>query len=77
MENNKVMELIGHVKNGVVVLDGGATLPEGAEVRVLTNGQIPRKHASQEYEAVTNDLLDRLQEEEDIAKYGRHFRDMK
>jgi hypothetical protein len=71
------MEFIGHVKNGVVVLDGGATLPEGAEVRVLTNGQISRKQTSQEYEAVTNDLLDRLQEEEDIAKYGRHFRDMK
>jgi hypothetical protein len=28
------MTFQGHVKNGVVLLDGGATLPEGAEVRV-------------------------------------------
>jgi hypothetical protein len=28
------MTLLGHVKNGVVLLDDGATLPEGAEVRV-------------------------------------------
>ena len=28
------MTLQGHVKNGVVLLDNGATLPEGAEVRV-------------------------------------------
>src|SRR5436853_7925153 len=28
------MTFSGHVKNGVVLLDHGATLPEGAEVRV-------------------------------------------
>jgi hypothetical protein len=28
------MTLQGHVRNGVVLLDNGATLPEGAEVRV-------------------------------------------
>ena len=28
------MTYLGHVKNGVVLLDDGATLPEGAEVRV-------------------------------------------
>ncbi|MGI8979841.1 MAG: hypothetical protein ACR2FY_11505 [Pirellulaceae bacterium] len=28
------MTFLGHVKNGVVLLDDGATLPEGAEVRV-------------------------------------------
>ena len=28
------MTVRGHVKNGVVVLEPGATLPEGAEVRV-------------------------------------------
>lgn len=28
------MTFPGHVKNGVVLLDDGATLPEGAEVRV-------------------------------------------
>jgi hypothetical protein len=32
MEMN--MSFQGHVVNGVVVLDDGATLPEGAEVRV-------------------------------------------
>ncbi len=25
----------GHIKNGVVVVDGGADLPEGAEVQVV------------------------------------------
>jgi hypothetical protein len=28
------IELSGHVENGMVVLDGGASLPEGAAVRV-------------------------------------------
>lgn len=28
------MELLGHIQNGVVVLDGGVSLPEGTEVRV-------------------------------------------
>jgi hypothetical protein len=28
------MTFRGHVRNGVVLLDNGATLPEGAEVRV-------------------------------------------
>ena len=28
------MTFQGHVKNGVVLLENGATLPEGAEVRV-------------------------------------------
>lgn len=29
------MDVSGHVQNGVVVLDGGVVLPEGAVVRVL------------------------------------------
>ncbi len=28
------MSLLGHVENGVVVLDGGMSLPEGTAVRV-------------------------------------------
>jgi hypothetical protein len=34
MESSSQIELHGHVKNGVVVLDGGESLPEGAAVRV-------------------------------------------
>jgi ribosomal protein L13 len=34
------MEMPGHVHNGVVVLDGGASLPEGAAVRVVCGPKI-------------------------------------
>ncbi len=35
------MVLTGHVQNGVVVLDGGSTLPEGARVQVMpTTGEV-------------------------------------
>jgi hypothetical protein len=44
MIDNGHMEIPGHVANGVVVLDGGATLPEGTAVTVLPAGlRIPRK----------------------------------
>jgi hypothetical protein len=32
--NNEHMEIRGHVQNGVVVLEGGPALPEGAAVTV-------------------------------------------
>jgi hypothetical protein len=30
------MKIVGHIQNGVVVLDGGASLPEGTRVWVST-----------------------------------------
>src|SRR5205823_2124427 len=42
--DNHHMEIPGHVANGVVVLDGGATLPEGTAVTVVATGlRISRK----------------------------------
>jgi hypothetical protein len=32
--DNTFMELLGHIRNGVVVFDGNPTLPEGAVVNV-------------------------------------------
>lgn len=39
------MEVVGRVQNGVVVLEGGVSLPEGAAVRVLC-GAAPAIHVS-------------------------------
>jgi hypothetical protein len=36
--DNGGMKIPGHVANGVVVLEAGATLPEGMAVTVLANG---------------------------------------
>jgi hypothetical protein len=38
LETTGNLELLGHVENGVIVLEGGATLPEGALVRVVYGG---------------------------------------
>lgn len=40
------MTFPGHVKNGVVLLDDGATLPEGAEVRVELTPARPAAQSS-------------------------------
>lgn len=47
----------GRVKNGIIVLDSGARLPEGAEVRVdvMSNGEKPKESASPD--TVWDDLL--------------------
>ena len=37
----KNTEILGHVQNGVVVLDNGVRLPEGQEVTVLTSETVP------------------------------------
>ena len=71
------MELIGHVRNGVVVLDGGATLPEGAEVRVLTNGNLTSKLPDSDKYAEASLLIHQMQEEEDLAKYGHFLQEAK
>jgi len=38
MKPTSQIEVSGHVENGVVVLDGGASLPEGAALRVSYAG---------------------------------------
>jgi hypothetical protein len=46
MDPSSQVELPGHVENGVIVLDGGALLPEGATVRVSLAGAMhPRPDA--------------------------------
>ena len=35
------MTFTGHIQNGVVVLDGGASLPEGTPVTILLNEMNP------------------------------------
>lgn len=35
------MEIFGHVENGVVVLEGGVSLPEGTRVSVSTDVEAP------------------------------------
>ena len=45
MDTSGKIELTGHVENGVIVLEGGASLPEGAQVRVVY-GAGPTIHVS-------------------------------
>lgn len=40
MDTSSQIELPGHVENGVVVLEGGASLPEGTQVRVRYAGKL-------------------------------------
>jgi hypothetical protein len=41
LANNGIMEMAGHVHNGIVVLDGGTPPPEGAPVRVVCDPPAP------------------------------------
>lgn len=43
MADNARMDLPGHVRNGVVVFDGGAGLPEGTPVMVSRRLSVHRK----------------------------------
>lgn len=67
------MTYLGHVKNGVIVLDAPATLGEGTPVRVesLAGARIDaeKQHRGEHYRA----LLQRLQEwnREDADEEGR------
>lgn len=42
------MELTGIVQNGVVVLDSGSPLPEGARVRIIIESQEPSPRTAKE-----------------------------
>ena len=82
------MKIPGHVANGVVVLDGGATLPEGTAVTVsceLTKTAQPaRKKRRVVFPLVkskrpgslplTNERIAQLLEEEDVANCAWFFK---
>ena len=78
------MELLGHIQNGIVVLDGGTTFPEGTRVSV---SPIPPASPFPETEIVcepsklpyvhggipgtwhlTNEMIAQIFEEEDLEK---------
>jgi hypothetical protein len=47
----------GTVRNGTIVLEGGAALPEGAQVRIDTDGQVgPLADASSSFDAQLDQL---------------------
>jgi hypothetical protein len=80
------MKIAGHVANGVAVLDGGATLPEGTAVTVsrALAPKPPRKKRRVVLPLVkskrpgslplTNDRIAQLLEEEDVANFARFFK---
>jgi hypothetical protein len=75
------MEILGHVLNGVIVLDGNPNLPEGAVVTVLyfpapkTPPAVERQRvpfplvrsAQPGSVALTNELIAEILDEEDAA----------
>jgi hypothetical protein len=80
--------ILGRVRNGVVVLEPGARLPEGTEVtvvprrspviRVATRQRrvvlplVPSKHPGTLH--LTNDDIARILQEEDVASYRQSLR---
>ena len=72
------MELLGHIQNGVVVLDGGAAIPEGTRVFVspvppqlvivTKPGELPVVVGGLPGSIyLTNERINEILEEEDIA----------
>lgn len=68
----------GHVKNGVVVLDEAAELPEGAEVRVDVLPSAPGNTANprgiMKFAGVLKDLPEDASENVDHYLYGHEKR---
>ena len=63
-----MMEYEGQVKNGVVVLNGGARLPEGAVVRVLPVEEQPT------WGEVFEDVMGRAEDlPPDLARNHDHY----
>lgn len=79
------MEILGHVQNGVVVLDGPMSLPEGAAVRVVVRSSLvthfsknpkrvefPLVHSTAPGSIdLTNERIAEILEEEDIDALKR------
>jgi hypothetical protein len=91
MTDNGHMEIPGHVANGVVVLDGGATLPEGTAVTVSATGlRIWRKHGKKRPVRfplircqhpgtldLNNDRIAEILEAEDVSHFHEFLRPKK
>ena len=85
LHDNSDMDISGHVQNGVVVLDGGATLAEGTRVvvsQLSRDDQAPRPEkkrielplvASGEPGSIhlTNERIQEILDEEDIESLKR------
>ena len=74
------MELNGYVQNGVIVLSGGATLPEGTPVTVTCGADVPAPNSGRKKIQVplvrtgrpgsmnlNNDRIAEIFNEEDVA----------
>jgi hypothetical protein len=85
--DNNAMEIRGHVKNGVVVLDDGASLPEGTPVTVScvtvriwrkpgkkTRIRLPLVRSNHPGSVnLTNERIAEILDEEDVARYRDSF----
>jgi hypothetical protein len=78
LADNSGMESLGHIQNGVVVLDGGTTFPEGTRVSVsplptqpviaMKPGELPVVLGGVPGSVdLTNERINEIFEEEDIA----------
>ena len=91
MADNARMRIPGHVANGVVVLDNGATLPEGASVIVSCEAARRSKSIRKKGPVVlplvksnrpgslnlSNQRIAQILVEEDVANYSRFFKKRK
>jgi hypothetical protein len=82
------MKISGHVANGVVVLDGGAKLPEGTAVLVLATGVRVRRKPGKKKRVrlplvrsnhpgtldLGNERIAEILEAEDVANFARFFK---
>ena len=88
MGDNGFMRIPGHVTNGVVVLDGGASLPDGTAVTVSCESAPMRQPARKKRRVrlplikferpgamnLTNEEIARILDDEDTGNYGPFFR---
>jgi hypothetical protein len=87
--DNDAMRIPGHVSNGVVVLDGGATLPEGVAVTVSCEVEETNKPPRKKRRVIlplvksqrpgslhlTGEDIAKVFEEEDASRSGRFFKE--
>ncbi len=85
IDNNGMETIPGRVKNGVVVLEGGVSLPEGTVVSVARDLAPPvrKKHrvvlplVKSKHPGTlqwTNERIAEILEEEDVAKYSKFLK---
>jgi len=61
----------GHVRNGVVVLEDAAALPEGTQVRVEVAEEIPLGEALLQFSGIVDDLPPDMAKNHDHYLHGR------